>query len=267
MAPCDWDIDPSELCSDWSGYSAVVQDAAIHLATAFLWGATGRQYGPCPITIRPNQERCVADSYRVYPVWPGQDPAVSGPYIVDGQWRNCGCGSRCCCQPECAIVLRGPVNSITEVLVDGAVVDPSSYRVDETQGAYHLVRLDGVCWPTCQDYQVEGDEVGSFEITYEIGKDIPPSLEVAAMILACEYGKSLTGGVCRLPAKMTRLSRQGVEVEVEPPAPDSGKTGIKEVDDVISILNPSRRVSPPVILSPDLPERCDRITTIRPGGS
>jgi hypothetical protein len=89
---------------------------------------------------------------------------------------------------------------------------------------------------------------------------------VAAAMLACEYASALAGGPCKLPAKMTRLSRQGVEVELEPPAPDDGKTGIREVDDVISSLNPGRRASPPSILSLDDPTWCDRITVV-PAGS
>jgi hypothetical protein len=85
-------------------------------------------------------------------------------------------------------------------------------------------------------------------------------------MLACEYAKSLNGGACKLPAKMTRLSRQGVEVEVSSPDPIDGRTGIREVDDVIAALNPSRRQAPPLLLSPDIPGACDRMTVV-PAGS
>lgn len=269
MAPCDWDVDPSELgvCADWGDYPAPVQAAALHLATLFLWAATGRRYGPCPISVRPAQSEFETQSYRAYPVWPGQDPAVSGPYLFGGVWRNCGCGTGCCCRPMCSIVLRGPVASVTEILVDGEEVPSDAYRVDATQGAYHLVRLDGTCWPTCQDFQAAEDAAGAFLVTYEIGLPLPPALELAAAILACEYAKSLTGGICKLPAKMTRLSRQGVEVEVEAPSPEDGRTGIKDVDDVVAALNPNGRQALPVLLSPDLPEACDRVTVVHPGGS
>lgn len=67
-----------------------------------------------------------------------------------------------------------------------------------------------------------------------------------------------------MPVTMTRLSRQGVEVEVEPPG--DGVTGIREVDDIVVMFNPSKRRSAPMILSPDLPELCDRITPVQ-GGS
>ena len=270
MAPCNWDIDPTALgvCSGWADYLEAVRTAALNLSTLFLWGATGRQYGPCPISVRPAQNRFAnPDAYRAYPVWPGQDPVVSGPYLLGGVWHNCGCGIGCCCQPECAVILRGPVASITEVVVDGLTIPSTSYRVDATNGAYYLVRLDGTCWPTCQDFSAEEDETGSFVVDYQIGRNLPDALKVAAALLACEYAKGLTGGACKLPAKMTRLSRQGVDIEVEPPAPDDGKTGIREVDDVVSALNPSRRYRPPVVLSPDLDESCDRVTVVAAGGS
>src|SRR5690606_36865821 len=171
------------------------------------------------------------------------------------------------CRPECAVVLRGPVASVDEVLVDGEVIPSSAYRVDVKGGAYLLVRLDGQCWPTCQDFQAAEDAAGAFTVTYCVGRKIPEALAVATAILACEYAKGLTGGDCRLPAKMTLLSRQGVEVEVEPASPDEGLTGITEVDAVVRALNPSRRTRPPMLLSPDLPESCDRVTVISRGGS
>jgi hypothetical protein len=269
MAPCDWDVDPTALgvCSTWEDYPPPVQAAALHLATLYLWAATGRQYGPCPVEIRPAQGRGEPEAYRAYPVWPGQDPVVSGPYLFAGTWRNCGCGDGCCCQPMCSIVLRGPVAGIVEVLVDGEEIPSSAYRVDVADGAYRLVRLDGTCWPTCQDFSADPDAAGAFVVRYLYGRELPEALEVAAALLACEYAKALTGGACRLPSRMTRLSRQGVEVEVAPPEPGDGLTGIREVDAVVTALNPARRQGPPVLLSLDLPEHCDRMTVIHPGVS
>lgn len=271
MAPCDWDIDPAALgvCPNWADLPEPVQDAALELAITFLWANTGRQYGLCPVTVRPAQDRYEDPAYRTYPVWPGQDPAVTAPmpFLFGGVWRNCGCGARCCCRPKCAVALRGPVASVIEVLVNGEVIPSSAYRVDVTEGTYWLIRLDGTCWPTCQDFQDAEDAAGAFVVSYERGRALPDALKVAAGILACEYAKGMTGGNCRLPAKMTRLSRQGVEVEVEPANPDEGLTGIAEVDAVVRALNPSRRARPPVLLSPDLPETCDRMTVVGPGGS
>jgi hypothetical protein len=264
-APCQWDIDPAEVCPAWSGYSTTAKEAALALAIDFLWAATGRQYGPCPVTVRPSQSRRGEVLYQDFPVGSVLGMA-SGPYLFDGRWFNAGCASACCGNNACAIVLRGPVAAVDEVMVGEDVIPPSAYRVDVSGGAYLLVRIDGECWPVCQRFDREPGEEGTFEVTYEVGRPLPASLIVAAGMLACEYGKFFTSGSCGLPARMTRLSRQGVEVEVAPPDPKAGTTGIKVVDDVIAMLNPSGRKSPPLVLSPDLPEACDRVTVV-PAGS
>jgi hypothetical protein len=270
VAPCDWDVDPIELgvCDGWAEVPEDRRETALELASSFLWAATGRRYGVCPVTVRPNQSGGAELAYRAFPVAPGLAGmgVPGGPFLFGGRWFNAGCASACCGNQACAIVLRGPVASVDEVMVGEDVIPPSSYRVDVSGGAYLLVRIDGECWPVCQTVAAEPGEAGSFTVTYGYGLALPVALQVAAAMLACEYASALAGGPCKLPAKMTRLSRQGVEVELEPPAPDDGKTGIREVDDVISSLNPGRRASPPSILSLDDPTWCDRITVV-PAGS
>jgi hypothetical protein len=218
--------------------------------------------------VRPNQPGWAELAYRAFPVAPGQSGlgVPGGPFLFAGRWFNAACTSACCGQFACAIVLRGPVASVDEVLVGEDVIPASAYRVDVSGGAWLLVRTDGECWPACQDFRAEEGETGAFSVTYGLGRALPVALQVATAMLACEYSKALAGGPCKLPAKMTRLSRQGVEVELEPPAPEDGKTGIREVDDVITTYNPGRRQRPPVVLSLDLPEQCDRVTIV-PAGS
>lgn len=269
-APCNWDVDPVDLgvCDDWATIPADRQVTALALASSFLWAATGRQFGVCPVTVRPNQPRGGEAAYQEFAVMPGTDGlgVPGGPFLFNGRWYNAGCVSACCGNQACAVVLRGPVASVDEVLVGDDVIPASAYRVDVTGGAYLLVRTDGLCFPTCQDFRAEEGEVGAFSVTYGLGLPLPLALQVAAAMLACEYAKGLAGGPCKLPAKMTRLSRQGVEVELEPPSPGDGLTGIREVDDVIASMNPSKRRGPPMVLSPDLPESCDRMTVV-PAGS
>jgi hypothetical protein len=270
--PCSvWDVDPGALgvCPAWSGYTVPVKTAALRLASFWLWAATGRRFGPCPITVRPNQARRGEPvAYQVFPVTPGTQGMnqPGGPFLFGGRWFNDGCGAACCGDDACAIVLRGPVYAINEITVDDEVIPDSAYRVDITNGVHLLVRIDGECWPTCQSVSAEPGEIGSFVVDYEIGEAIPEVLALAAGALACEYGKYLTGGACALPAQMTRLSRQGVEIEVEPPAPGEGKSGIRLVDDVVKLLNPSGRQGPVRVMSPDVPGACDRYTTV-PAGS
>lgn len=256
--PCSWNVSCQacpgfETAEDWQS------DAALWLAGTYLWAATGRQYGTCPVTVHPNQARWSPDP-AVYPEWMGTIGMVGGPFLFAGRWFNAACGSACCGARGCAVVLRGPVAAIEEVTDGGEVVPASAYRVDVTGGQYLLVRTDGACWPTC-------NPDGDFAVTYRIGHELPEALKVVTALLACEYLKAFTGDPdCRLPARMTSLTRQGVQLEVAPADPAEGKTGIREVDDIVQALNPSRRQRPPAVLSPDLAESCDRMTVIPAGG-
>lgn len=269
--PCSWDVS-CEACPAFTaeGTEDWQRDAALWMASTYLWAATGRQYGTCPVTVRPNQPKWPAEA--AYPEWLATPWTGGGPFLFGGRWFNAGCGSACCGRNACAVVLRGPVAAITAVVVDGETVPSSAYRVDVRQGTYLLVRVDGACWPSCQDWTAGPDEVGSFEVTYQIGTTLPEALKVVTALLACEYLKSLQAdSSCRLPARMTSLSRQGIEVELadvdqQGRLTSIGLTGIREVDDVVRALNPSGRQRPGYVLSPDAPGNCDRVTTIAAGG-
>jgi hypothetical protein len=255
------------VCSDWDDYPQETKDIALWLASTYLWAATGRQYGPCPVTVRPSQGGRSEILYQDYAVAPGMGGlgVPGGPFLFGGRWFNSGCASACCGNSACAVVLRGPVAGVDEVSIDDEVVPSSAYRVDVAMGAYLLVRTDGECWPVCQNFTADEGEPGSFAVTYLFGRAVPEALAIATAQLACEWAKGISTGVCKLPARMTRLSRQGVEVELESPTTGES-TGLREVDMVVTALNPSKRASPPVLLSPDLPEACDRYTVVF-GGS
>ena len=266
--PCDWDVDPTALgvCSTWAERTELVRTAALDLATLYLWGATGRRFGVCPVSVRSSQGRGVEVLYQDFAVMPGAQGlgVPGGPFLFAGRWFNAGCATACCGSSACAVVLRGPVASVDEVLVGEEIIPPSAYRVDITGGAWLLVRTDGECWPVCQNFTADEGEEGAFVVTYGFGTAPPRSLLVAAAQLACEFASGLTGGPCKLPSKMTQLTRQGVTVELE--APEAGeKTGIREVDMIVAALNPTGRLAPPVLYSPDLPESCDRMTVIGAG--
>ena len=270
MAPCSWDTDVSIVdCCDFSSYPVGKRTAALALAEHHMWAATGRRYGRCLVTVRPCQPDPTPSRFRGYPAFSfsGESSSLGMPYIRGGVWRNCGCGSRCCCRPNCYVELAGPVAAVSEVRVDGEVVASTAYRVDVVSGVWQLVRTDGTCWPTCQDFDANTG-VGVFEVDYERGRAIPTAVSVATAILACEMVKSLSADPsCRLPDKLVTLTRQGISVEVQPNTrEDMGYLiGIPEVDDVITADNPSRRRSRPVIYSPDMQTAEDRVTVIPAG--
>lgn len=269
---CAWDVNPT--CAAWETYTPDQQDAALQVATAVLWSATGRQFGACEVTIRPCQSRSEVERYRVWPArWGGQaDGGGWGPYLFAGVWRNCGCGTGCCCRARCEITLPGPVSAITEIRVDGDLVDEGAYRVDVQAGEFRLVRMDGECWPTCQDFDVDAPDPGSFTVSYTRGTPTPGALLLGAGTLACELAKGQAEGDCALPKNITQLTRQGVTVDFldqQLSSPINGRltnivqTGIYEVDLLIRTYNPYGLTARPVVLSVDDPDIGDRSTVWR----
>jgi hypothetical protein len=253
VAPCDWTLEPELCCADWPQLGEDVQARAIRLATRMLWAATGRRYGPCEVTIQPCMPRSEAPLYQVYPErwgnWSGGGWSLY-PYIVNGQWFNPGAGGCGCCGSHCEIVLQGPTrtSAITSVTVAGVVVPPTSYLV---MNGSILVRTDGECWPTCVNFG--NQDPPDFEIVYLRGLPVPPTVLDAASILACEFGRACAGGPCRLPQRLRRMTRQGVEIEVDDVDRNSSRflTGIEEIDMVIQTENPFAIQARPRVWSPD----------------
>lgn len=264
--PCGWTVDRCGCGGCWTDSSPAVRDLAAALATTVMWAATGRRYGACELTVMPCNPGPAEPLYQTFPVGSLYDPWGSGggpvttPVLDAGRWRNISCGGGCTCRAVCEVPLDGPVAEIFEVRVDGVVVDESAYEVHDR---HLLVRTDGECWPTCQIY---GQEIPGFEVDYGRGEPIPDYILAATGILSCEYAKACQGKPCGLPSRMTRLTRQGVEVQVAD-IPKDGKgrirTGIRLVDDAIDTANPGGLTELATVSSPDLPVA--RVVTWRPG--
>jgi hypothetical protein len=138
---------------------------------------------------------------------------------------------------------------VQEVTIDGATLDQSAYRIDNS---HLLVRTDGECWPLCQDMNLDPSEPGTFAVTYVPGI-VPGSAGLWAVgLLALEFAKACTGGKCRLPSSVTSISRQGVSMEFSEGMFAGGMTGIREVDAYVVSINPNHLVQPPRVWSPDL---------------
>lgn len=245
--PCNWEVPDCTCGSCLEKANPTVREAALDYATTILWAATGRRFGLCELTVRP-----CGRSHGSMPDW-GWGAFWNGglwmPYIgADGLWRNCGCTGFCNCRPKCEAYLLGPVDSIVEVVVDGEIVDPATYEV---QDGHWLVRVGEGCWPACPDMET----AGGFEVTYLQGEPVPAVLGVAARTLACEFVKGCTGGECRLPGRLQFIARQGITaqlVDVERLL-DRNMTGVFEVDQVITALNPGAFHTRPRVFSPDRP--------------
>jgi hypothetical protein len=237
----------------------IVMERSESLAWATLASLSGYQIATCPIEARPCTEKCMQGTWIEAPVTGGGTftPSINS----QGVWVNsCGCGKNlgCSCVALSEIVLPGPVGGIVEVLLDGGVVDPVNYRVDNGN---RLVALYDFMWPSCQDMRLPATEEGTFSVTYWRGFPPDSLTNYAAGVLAGEFYKACTGSKCRLPAGVTSITRQGVSMEIQTGMFSNGYTGIREVDAIIQVFNPNGLRMPTIIASPDQSET--RIPTWR----
>jgi hypothetical protein len=257
--PCNWpDVGDQLCCEDWDSYSVALQTQAATYSKMILWAATGRQYGLCELTVRPCGRYCEGWNwdgayYDGYGSWV--------PYVWNGEWRNCWCGSGgpggcCTCSPDCQVYLPGPVHSITSVRVGGESLNVTGGGIF-VLGQQWLIRVDTTaCWPQCADQNLAPGDVDAFEVTYLRGLEVPTALANAYATLACEYAKACLGLACRLPSRVSSISRQGVTISMVDIAEllRNGLTGLWEVDQVILALNPHGLKGRTRFYSPDLLE-------------
>lgn len=254
---CGWLIDTT-CVPGWDDVPADVQEVASIQAAELLWMLTGRRFGGCAVTWRPCSPRCTgAGGYRTWPVGLSATGNVGTwmfPFIDAGVWRNCVCPTACSCGARCEVPFPSPVASVTEVKVDGAVIDPSAYRVDVVRGIPYLVRTDGDCWPQCQTMDLDDTEVGTFAVTYVAGEGLSRAGALATGALAGEIAKACQGAECALPDALSSLSRNGVEVTMVDPTEvlQAGYTGVESVDRWIRAVNPAKKAQPSRVWSPDM---------------
>lgn len=277
MTPCEWPVSYSECkqCTALTNLTPEEQARIESMAVDFLWRWSGRRFGLCNLTIRP----CKKIDYEWLSTYTGGDPnwirmGIPGfrapfmPYLFAGQWFNLGCGrcgdGACGCSRTPSISLPGPVDAITEVVIDGTVLDPAAYRVDNYR---YLARTDGGEWPTCQDLSKpsapgSADAEGTWQVSYQRGTAVPVGGEVAAGLLACELAKAMCGdSSCKLPQRVQSITRQGVTVAVLDTFDDidKGRTGIWLIDSWIASVTKAPQRSR--VYSPDVPRTKQRRQT------
>lgn len=230
----------------------------LRVSTEIIWRLSGKQFGHCPVTVRPCRQQC-ADR-PAYGYWEGM---LWTPVLDMGFWYNTKCWkcapSGCSCSELCEVDLPGPVAEITQVKVDGGVLDPSEYRVDNgrklVRTATTVSATAPACWPTCQELAKPDTEVGTFSVTY-LRSEVPEGALWAAGLLACQLIKACNGDAeCALPAKAQRIARQGVTVELTPVLVKAGEfaTNIPEVDLWLQSVNPYKAKAPSRVYSVDRP--------------
>lgn len=242
------------LCAPWATPADVPQSVKSELglpddeqwvgpllrASELLWMLSGRRwYGDgC-------EESAVLRSDRA--AWPWHE-----------SWGRCGCwlspslwppatlaGSGHVVQPLAVRLPRDRVTSVVSVTVDGAPLDPSAYRVS---AAGWLERIDGGRWAVCS---------ATTEVVYRHGSPPPRGGVDAAATLATELAKDFYGlKGCRLPRRVTAITRQGVSLDLADPGQflERGHVGLMSVDLWLSAVNPGGRPAEGLVWSPDLPQ-------------
>lgn len=252
--PSAWPLVEDLACSALVDVDEDLADAILRTATSLLWNWTGRVFGVADVTVRPCRRDCDSSTYFGIAGIPSSTFVNSPflPVLVDGEFLSLTCRRKCkqgCgCSSVEEIGLAGPVDSIISVTVDGVVLDASAYRVDNRRW---LVRTDGGKWPTCQDLSKSPNEVGTWEVAYRWGTDVPIGGRMAASVLSCEMAKASLGRDCSLPQRIQSVTREGVSIAILDTFEglEAGRTGIWLVDSWVASVTRSPRRS--VVLSPD----------------
>jgi hypothetical protein len=234
MAACitvNWDCNP-EIRDSVEPGDVVNRERAELFAQAAIQVLTGRQLANCPITVRPCLSRCAGSSRATFM---GEPWMV--PYIKGGRWYNsCGCQPfDCACKALDVIYLDGPVAEVVSVTIDGVLVPPAEYRIDNGN---QLVRLGETEWPACQDFAAPTTAPGTMAVEYIKGAALDVLGEFVAGLLANDFLNACNGGECSLPAGVTSIARQGVQLEIGPNLFPGGRTGIDAVDLWVETWNP-----------------------------
>ena len=269
--PCNIWIDGAYV-SEWDetiavGSSVYLLDPYAEMASQLMYQLTGRQFaGTCQRKVRPCRQSCVCFGMNSSLggsgplIWPS---TVSAWWWGGWSWYN-ECGDACGCGNESYIDLAGyPVQRILEVKVDGNVLTEGvDYRLDARKRLIRLADLsaDPILdrfWPACQDLSRPDTEPGTYSVTYEWGQPVQEFGKQAAAQLAAELWRASPSnqGECRLPSKVTRIVRQGIEMDRVVPMAEllrSGATGLALVDAYIAMTNPTGARMRSAVFSPDL---------------
>lgn len=137
-------------------------------------------------------------------------------------------------QSRLIFVSGRPIIEVHSVTIDGEVVDPADFAVSN-RSAIRIAQTVRV--PVIRGKRAD------VEVDYTYGVyDLPEVMERAVAALAAEILAADTGSTCRLPERVTNISRQGVSWTLIDPQDflDSGRTGVYEVDLAIKVMNPSK---------------------------
>jgi hypothetical protein len=293
---------PQELCSPWATADDVMDCStcfdgrsdyqiadALADSSYLLWAWTGYRWsGLCDFTVWPQVQWGTTSNL---PRWtwrgtPGlQDWWYGGWNNSGGLWGEawCGCnrvgsplvrrGTQCGCEGVSQIRLGvGTIDSITEVLIDGDVIDGGPGYGYEVRDGSWLVRLpdegstDRNYWPSRNRLDLTEDDDHTFVVSFVGGSEPPDMGKRAAISLACELVKQRCGESCSLPSNTTSFTREGIDVQIQSPllTEDIIKTLPIEVQAFINAVSPFGVRMAPRIFSPDVVESYSSVSWSAP---
>lgn len=241
---CSWSVDRSCLPVAENELDIAKQTAAEEMAIQVLWSLSGRQFGVCPVIVRPCPQPGFCDARFPYPY----DSIAPFYPLWDGHsWRNvsCGCSGYCDWNAPSVIHLSTttglPIQEVLEVKFGADVLDEDQYVLEGEL----LYRTDGTAWPS-QNLTLPLGSDGTWSITYTRGNPVPAGVGVLVGILAKEFLSACSGGKCRLPRRVRSITRQGVSMDMMDPTSiyAEGITGLPECDLWIKSVNPHQLVQP-----------------------
>lgn len=256
----------NDLCGPCDDYAvnAIKMGDALQVASDVLFERSGRQWaGECSAVVRPCARSVDSDRWAHH----GMGLAVEAGWGWNRSWGFCACNRpatrQCSCSGLSEITLGAlPVTGINEIKIDGDILAPASYRIDDHRW---LVRLDGESWPCCQDMSLDVTEDDTWQVDFDYGLAPPAAGVRAAATLACELYKACDPelvGQCQLPARVQQVARQGITVSMMNSLLfQQGVIGLWDVDLFLTTYNPAKLQRPSTVLSPDLGRRVRRAGT------
>ena len=238
LGPCQTWIDTLP-CSGSGGSS---DDVYLAAASQLLWNWSGRQFsGSCDLVGRP----CGSGG-----CWPVSVAAQRWRWGGE-HWADESSTFLCGCVAVSQVPLSGyPVTDVSEVTIDGDVIDPDTYRLDDD---HLLTRLDG-WWPTCQNLRANVDEFGSFVVRYAAGIDPPAPGALACGELAC-WLVAMYPGVgddCSPTTTVKAMTRQDVNYQFSDTATLPAARRLPMVAEFLDTYNPRHLPRRGAVYSPDL---------------
>jgi len=247
VGPCSpWtNTSAARACGDCGSADDVLLAQMIDVASYALWACSAQMFpGACEDTVTPlpRHARTVPVTFG-FPVSGRRYGSRVGP---------CGCGTTGC---EVGLGVW-PVTAILQVKIGGQTLDPAEYQVNDWRWLVRRPDAQGRRrhWPHCPYTDRPTTEAGTFTVTFGHGMAPPPPGVLACQVLACQLALSCdpgSEGDCRLPAKVTQVTRQGVSISMQTLVSflEKGETGIWQVDLFLGSVNPGRVRAPAQVLT------------------